>query len=74
MWLEAVMADGGQECRDLCLIADEPLVQGMLVGLPENLLSASARRNVSTFEHTVISQQTDLSSSKIEKQHISVHI
>jgi amidase len=47
MWLEAVLADGGEDCRQLCLLANEPLVEGMLVGKPENTLSVSQRRDVS---------------------------
>lgn len=46
MWLEAVLADGGEDCRQLCLLANEPLVEGMLVGKPENTLSVSQRRDL----------------------------
>jgi amidase len=48
MWLEAVLADGGEDCRRLCELANEPLVKGMLVGLPENILTHMERREVSS--------------------------
>lgn len=47
MWLSAVTADGGQSCRDSCAIANEPLVQGMLVGKETDLLSQAQRQQVS---------------------------
>lgn len=46
MWLEAVLADGGDDCKELCQLANEPLVEGMLVGHPENRLSVAERREV----------------------------
>lgn len=46
MWLKAVLSDGGEDCRDLCQLADEPLVEGMLVGKPENLLTRNGRMEV----------------------------
>lgn len=47
IWLKAVLADGGQECRELCRLVDEPLIEGMLVGKPQNILSVNERRAVS---------------------------
>jgi amidase len=47
LWLEAVLADGGEDCRTLCELAGEPLVEGMLVGLPEHTLTVMQRREVS---------------------------
>jgi len=43
MWLEAVLSDGGEDCKELCQLANEPLVEGMLVGKPENLLTRKDR-------------------------------
>jgi hypothetical protein len=48
LWLEAVLADGGEGCKELCLLANEPLVEGMLVGKAENFLSPKGRRDVSS--------------------------
>lgn len=53
LWLEAVLADGGDGCKELCQLADEPLVEGMLVGKPENFLSPKGRRDVSWEEKFV---------------------
>lgn len=50
MWLEAVLADGGEGCKQLCSLANEPLVEGMLVGKAENLLSFDQRVDVSSNE------------------------
>ena len=44
LWLKAVLADGGQRCADLCKLVDEPLIPGMLVGKPEDILSVPARQ------------------------------
>jgi amidase len=44
MWLEGVLADGGKDCRTLCELAGEPLVEGMLVGLPHHEKTHYERR------------------------------
>jgi amidase len=49
MWLKSVLADGGQECADLCRLVNEPLIEGMLVGTPEDILSVSERKEVRRF-------------------------
>jgi amidase len=46
MWLEAVLADGGGDCKALCEMHNEPLIEGMLVGKPENELTVMGRRQV----------------------------
>lgn len=46
LWLKAVLADGGEDCRKLCELAGEPLVEGMLVGLPEHTLTVTQRREL----------------------------
>lgn len=47
LWLECVLADGGADARSLCELAGEPLVEGMLVGLPEHEKTVMERRQVS---------------------------
>jgi len=44
LWLKAVLADGGQRCADLCKIANEPLIEGMIVGTPDTLLDTAQRQ------------------------------
>ncbi|KAJ9502966.1 hypothetical protein H2202_001118 [Exophiala xenobiotica] len=39
LWERAVLADGGARFEELCKMVDEPLIQGMLVGTAETLLS-----------------------------------
>jgi amidase len=51
LWLKSVLADGGQECRDLCQLVNEPLIEGMLVGTPEDILSVNERKEVSQDQH-----------------------
>ncbi len=45
-WLTGVLADGGSDARALCELAGEPLVEGMLVGLPHQALNVSQRREL----------------------------
>ncbi|EEH22153.1 hypothetical protein PABG_04364 [Paracoccidioides brasiliensis Pb03] len=46
IWLKAVKADGGEHCRKMCKLADEPLIQGMLVGEEADKLSISQRQKL----------------------------
>lgn len=46
LWLSAVLADGGGDCKALCEMHNEPLIPGMLVGQPEHELSVLSRRKV----------------------------
>ncbi|OKL59169.1 hypothetical protein UA08_05808 [Talaromyces atroroseus] len=41
IWEKAILADGGQGCQRLCDLSGEPLIEGMLVGKPENLLTTA---------------------------------
>jgi amidase len=41
LWEKAILADGGQGCQRLCDLSGEPLIEGMLVGKPENLLTTA---------------------------------
>ena len=43
----AILADGGEGCRKLCELSGEPLIEGMLVGKPENLLTTAQAHQVS---------------------------
>ncbi|KAM0505893.1 hypothetical protein ACHAQF_002999 [Verticillium nonalfalfae] len=38
---EAILSDGGLACKKLCDMSGEPLIEGMLVGKPENLLTTA---------------------------------
>lgn len=40
------MADGGQDCKKLCQLANEPLIEGMLVGTDKDRLEISERLEV----------------------------
>ncbi|KAK2751826.1 hypothetical protein FQN55_009269 [Onygenales sp. PD_40] len=46
LWLKAVMADGGEDCRKMCELVDEPLIPGMLVGTDKDKLSISQRQEL----------------------------
>jgi amidase len=46
LWLKAILADGGQRCADFCKLVDEPLIEGMLVGKPENYLTLEQRQEL----------------------------
>ncbi|EED19208.1 acetamidase, putative [Talaromyces stipitatus ATCC 10500] len=41
LWEKAILSDGGEACRRLCELSGEPLIEGMLVGKPHNILSTS---------------------------------
>lgn len=43
LWLKGALADGGKKCADLCKLADEPLIEGMLVGQEKDLLDTAQR-------------------------------
>lgn len=47
LWTKAILADGGYHCRQLCDLVGEPLVEGMVVGTDEDLLSIEEREEVS---------------------------
>ncbi|KAJ5367489.1 hypothetical protein N7541_001430 [Penicillium brevicompactum] len=49
LWTKGILADGGQHCRALCDLIDEPLIEGMIVGTPKDLLSVDEREQ---YEHT----------------------
>ena len=46
LWLKAILADGGQRCADLCKLVNEPLIEGMLVGKPEDALTLEQRQEL----------------------------
>lgn len=47
LWTKAILADGGYHCRQLCELVGEPLVEGMVVGTDDDLLSIEEREEVS---------------------------
>ncbi|KAL6242382.1 hypothetical protein RBB50_010521 [Rhinocladiella similis] len=51
LWVKAVLADGGKRFEGLCKMVDEPLIQGMLVGTEETLLSPEERMDLSDLIH-----------------------
>ncbi|KAJ6178101.1 hypothetical protein N7519_008562 [Penicillium mononematosum] len=55
LWTKGILADGGQHCRSLCKIVDEPLIEGMVVGKETDLLSHEEREQ---FEGTKLTLQT----------------
>ncbi|KAJ6128077.1 hypothetical protein N7471_009294 [Penicillium samsonianum] len=55
LWTKGVLADGGQHCRALCQIVNEPLIEGMIVGKESDLLSHEEREQ---FEATKVTLQT----------------
>ncbi|KAJ5371846.1 hypothetical protein N7517_003852 [Penicillium concentricum] len=54
LWTKGILADGGQHCRSLCQIVDEPLIEGMVVGKETDLLSHEEREQ---FEATKLTLQ-----------------
>ncbi|KAJ5222842.1 uncharacterized protein N7469_009082 [Penicillium citrinum] len=46
LWTKAILGDGGAYCRKLCAIIDEPLIEGMLVGVEKDTLSLEEREEV----------------------------
>ncbi|PGH34176.1 hypothetical protein GX50_03045 [[Emmonsia] crescens] len=46
LWLKAVKADGGEDCRNMCKLANEPLIQGMLVGEERDKLDIWQRQQL----------------------------
>ena len=68
LWLECVLADGGADARSLCELAGEPLVEGMLVGLPEHEKTVMERRQVSLEHHFLNSQSNSLCSLTTKRQ------
>lgn len=59
LWTKAVLADGGQHCKDLCDIIGEPLIEGMLVGTAKDELDLKQREQVSCQYHPGLSASTD---------------
>ncbi|OQE36751.1 hypothetical protein PENCOP_c011G08448 [Penicillium coprophilum] len=55
LWTKGILADGGQHCRSLCNIVNEPLIGGMIVGKETDLLSHEEREQ---FEATKLTLQT----------------
>ncbi|KAH8807797.1 acetamidase [Xylogone sp. PMI_703] len=41
LWEKAILSDGGAACKKLCDMSGEPLIEGMLVGTPKNLLNTT---------------------------------
>jgi amidase len=46
LWDKAVKADGGRKCRNYCDLIGEPLIKDMVVGLPEDELTAVERQEL----------------------------
>ncbi|KAJ5555744.1 hypothetical protein N7461_004214 [Penicillium sp. DV-2018c] len=55
LWTKGVLADGGNHCRNLCQLVDEPLIEGMIVGKEGDFLSFEEREQ---FEQTKIALQS----------------
>lgn len=47
LWEKAILSDGGENCRKLCSLSGEPLIEGMLVGTEKDLLTTSELHQVS---------------------------
>lgn len=46
LWAKAIFSDGGEGCRRQIEKTGEPLVEGMLVGKPEDTLTTSQTHQV----------------------------
>lgn len=46
LWAKAIFSDGGEGCRRQIEKTGEPLVEGMLVGRPEDTLTTSQTHQV----------------------------
>lgn len=47
LWTKSILADGGQHCQHIRDLANEPLIEGMCVGTPNDELSTTERELVS---------------------------
>ncbi|KAL4744197.1 amidase signature domain-containing protein [Aspergillus similis] len=50
LWTRSILADGGYQCRQLCTLVDEPLIQGMVVGTPADELSSTEKEKCTPAE------------------------
>jgi amidase len=46
LWEKAILSDGGEACRKLCEMSGEPLIEGMLVGKPTDILTTAETHQV----------------------------
>ncbi|KAJ5708478.1 hypothetical protein N7488_008279 [Penicillium malachiteum] len=46
MWYKAILGEGGVHCRKLCEIFNEPLIEGMLVGTEQDMLTLEEREKI----------------------------
>ncbi|KAL9073411.1 MAG: hypothetical protein Q9157_004770 [Trypethelium eluteriae] len=46
LWETAVKADGGRKCRNYCDLIGEPLIEGMVVGTPQDELTVVQRQEL----------------------------
>jgi hypothetical protein len=46
LWEKAILSDGGEACRKLCEMSGEPLIEGMLVGTPKDILTTAETHQV----------------------------
>ncbi|KAJ5999932.1 hypothetical protein N7481_000341 [Penicillium waksmanii] len=56
LWTKAILGDGGAHCRKLCAIIDEPLIEGMVVGTEEDMLSFVEREKVEEEKYALQTQ------------------
>ncbi|KAJ6031942.1 hypothetical protein N7540_002674 [Penicillium herquei] len=47
-WVTATFADGGADCRKLCQLSGEPLIEGVLIGTEEDALTIAELKELAT--------------------------
>ncbi|KAL5044928.1 amidase signature domain-containing protein [Aspergillus fruticulosus] len=50
---KSFLADGRHRCRHLCALVDEPLIQGMVVGIPADELSSTEKEKLEEEKYTL---------------------
>lgn len=68
IWTKSVLADGGEHCKHLCELVNEPLIEGMLVGTPNDELSLPERELVITPRLSLYNQDTNQKKSSLKNK------
>ncbi|KAJ5813140.1 Amidase [Penicillium robsamsonii] len=60
LWEKCILSGGGETCRKMCEMSGEPLIEGMLVGTPSDLLTTAQT-------HQLVSEKYDFESMYLER-------
>ncbi|KAJ5289103.1 hypothetical protein N7478_002133 [Penicillium angulare] len=59
LWEKAILSDGGEGCQKKIGMTGEPLIEGMLVGKPEHILTTSETHQLNADKYTYESSYLD---------------